>query len=587
MTDLLSNKWINNLHLLDIAYQPILNIHTGETFGVEALLRNYQAAGFKSIFDVFDQAFKDNILYEFDIALREKTFKKYKDIEGFENLKLFYNLDNRLFEMESNTDGNTKKILNKLNISKDNIYFEISERHEISSQSNMEKVLQHYKDEKYSIAIDDFGVGHSGYKLLYESTPDVIKIDRFFLHDIEKNVKKKLLVRNITHLAIQLGIKVIAEGIETKEELLTCKEIGCHLVQGYLIQKPTQNTNEIIEEYGHIIEIIKSDRRVNSSNKKIEFYIDKITVLNVDTKMKSVIEYFKKNQDRQIVPIVDDSNEALGILHESTIKEFLYSPYGISLLSNNDTKKTKLKHLMDHCGSADINSDISTIIELFSNNPESSGIIITKKLKYYGFLSARSIINIMNEESLLLARDQNPLTKLPGNNVIEKYISECSKNECNYLLCYFDLDNFKAFNDVYGFRNGDRVIQLFADIMRKHLSQDIFKAHIGGDDFFAGFSNEEDINTEEFINKILSVIEKFRVSAKELYSKEDKKNNYIISKDREGNKKYFPLLSVSAAIVEINKKCINRSSENINHILSSEKKVAKKDIKNISFSTLL
>jgi len=588
MNTQLPSQWINNLKTLDIAFQPILNIHTGELFAVEALLRGQQDLGFKSIFDVFDQAFKDGVLYEFDIALREKSFTKFTQIDGFENIKLFYNLDNRLFEIDGkDNEESTKKILQRLNISKDNIFFEISERHEISSQSNMNKVLQHYKNEDYSIAIDDFGVGYSGYKLLYDSTPDIIKVDRFFLKDIAKNIKKKFLVRSITHLAIQLGIKVIAEGVETKDELLTCKEIGCHLIQGFLVQKPTKNTDKILNVYEHIVDILQKDRRKQESNKKMESYIAKVDAININTKMSLVIEYFKKNKDLPIVSIVNNSNEPVGILHESTIKEFLYSPYGISLLANDDTKKTKLKHLMDFCGSADINSNISTIIELFSNNPESSGIIITKRLKYYGFLTARSIINIMNEESLLMARDQNPLTKLPGNNQIEKYISECTKTQYNYVLCYLDLDNFKAYNDVYGFRNGDRVIQLFADTMRKFLPQYIFKAHIGGDDFFLGLKLEKSIDIQNYLFKISTLMEKFELSVKELYSKEDRKNNYITTKDRDDNQKKFPLMSVSAAIVEINEKCKNRSVEHINHVLSSEKKVAKKEIEHISISTLI
>ena len=65
------------------------------------------------------------------------------------------------------------------------------------------------------------------------------------------------MIRSITDLATQLGIQVIAEGVETKGELLTCKEIGCHLVQGYLIQHPTQQTGEILREYGDIIKILK------------------------------------------------------------------------------------------------------------------------------------------------------------------------------------------------------------------------------------------------------------------------------------------------------------------------------------------
>ncbi|WP_268245920.1 EAL domain-containing protein [Candidatus Sulfurimonas baltica] len=169
MENKLPKRWLNNLEVLDIAFQPIINIHTGKIFAVEALLRNFQEVGFASIFSLFDQVYKDNLLYSFDIKLREKALKKFIQIDDFKDIKLFYNLDNRLFEMPNFTHGNTSKILKQYGVKKNNICFEISERHEISSDCNMEKILAHYKDSKYCIAIDDFGVGHSGYKLLYDS----------------------------------------------------------------------------------------------------------------------------------------------------------------------------------------------------------------------------------------------------------------------------------------------------------------------------------------------------------------------------------------------------------------------------------
>ena len=585
MQNTLPKIWLDNLKVLDIAFQPIINIHTGRIYAVEALLRNYKKVGFDSIFALFDQVYKEHLLYSFDIALREKAIQKFTKIDNFRNIKLFYNLDNRLFEMPDFSNGNTNQLLKKYDIKKDNICFEISERHEISSDCNMEQVLTHYRDENFCIAIDDFGVGYSGYKLLYDSTPDVIKIDRFFLTDIEKDVKKKLMVRSITHLAIQLGIKVIAEGVETKEELLVCKDIGCHLVQGYLVQKPTLNTDEIVKKYHNIVDLIIHDKR-EENKYKIDTYLDKIKPISIESKMNEVIDYFKKHPDIPTMPVVNLNNEPIGIVQENIIKEFLYSHYGKSLLLNDGTKKSKLKNLVTPCGIADINSDIATLIELFSNNPESVGIILTNNSKYYGYLSARAIITLMNEENLLFAREQNPLTKLPGNTMIEKYISNIATNQDSYLLCYFDLDNFKAFNDVYGFRNGDRVILLFADILRKHLPQEFFKAHIGGDDFFVAVQSKGE-DEYFYIKKILKVITKFTQDAKDFYSQEDKKRGFIVAKDREENIKEFPLLTVSASIVLILEKTKNRFSKNINEVLSSQKKVAKHEYNHLSISTLL
>ncbi|UCM99963.1 GGDEF domain-containing protein [Sulfurimonas sp. SWIR-19] len=586
MNNELTQQWKNNLKILDVAFQPIINIHTGTLYGVEALLRNFQDVGFKSIFSLFDAVYKEKLLYSFDLALREKALKKYTQIQNYKNIKLFYNLDNRVLEMENFSTGNTTKILQELNIKKENLCFEISERQEISSEFDLEKILQHYKNEDFSIAIDDFGVGYSGYKLFYDSTPDIIKIDRFFLQGLEKNMKKKLMVRNITHLAIQLGIKVIAEGVETKEEYLTCKDIGCHLAQGYLIQKPTKNTQKIYQQYANIIDIIKFDRRISDKNILLKNNIDKIQPLNIKTKMNLVIEYFKKNQSVPIVPLVNSQNEPVGILLESDIKEFLYSPYGMSLLLN-EQNNSKLENLLHPCGHADINSNTTTLIELFANNPESSGIIITKNSGYYGFLSAKAIINMMHQENMIQARDQNPLTKLPGNTMIEKYIYKVSQSSASHLLCYFDLDNFKAFNDVYGFRNGDRIIQLFADILKKELPKDVFKAHIGGDDFFVAWENKNFAHSSFDTKMIENILEKFASSAKEFYSKKDKENGYIVSKNRKEQTCRFPLLTASASLLITPEKKSFISEESINTILSCQKKVAKNEPKHLAVSSLI
>lgn len=587
MENNLPKKWLRILEILDLAFQPILNIHTGKIFAVEALLRNYKEAGFDSIFELFDTVYKENVLYSFDLELREKTIKKFKTIDVSKTLKLFYNLDNRLFEMEDFSKGNTKKILQENQSTKDTICFEISERHELRNNTTMKEIMQHYKDSNYCIAIDDFGVGYSGYKLLYDAKPDILKVDRFFLQDINKHPKKKVMLKSITQLAIQLGIQVVAEGVETKEELLICRDIGCHLVQGYFIQRPTQNVDEIQYEYKNISKIIQESKKRNQNSYNIKSYIDKKTPLDVKTKMSLVIEYFKENPDTTIVPIINDYEEPVGILLDRQIRDYLYSPFGRSLLLNDSSKKSKLKSLISPCATADINSDISTIIELFSNNTESIGIMITKESKYYGFLSARAIITIMNEQNLLFAIEQNPLTKLPGNTMIEKYLVDVSHSKESYMLCYFDLDNFKAYNDVYGFRNGDRVIQLFADTLKKQLSRDFFKAHIGGDDFFAAIKKKDNKNDIEFINELKKVIDKFTSDVKEFYSKEDKEKSCIMSKDRDGNQKCFSLLTASASILIVTKEQKVRSVRTINDILSKQKKVAKAACDHTAVSTMI
>ena len=244
MTD--TKHFLEKTRALDFAFQPIVDIHTKEIYAVEALLRNVEAIGFGSIHHFFDTAYRLGILYAVDLLLREKAIKKFTRLENYAAVKLFYNLDNRLLDMEDYTTGNTEAILQKYDVDKSALCFEISERHEVTKEGNaIIHLLEHYKREGFQLAIDDFGVGFSGFKLLYEFTPDVIKIDRFFLNGICEDPKKRVIVENIIQLARQLGVMIIVEGIERESELEVCKALGCQLVQGYLIQRPTTHLDEI------------------------------------------------------------------------------------------------------------------------------------------------------------------------------------------------------------------------------------------------------------------------------------------------------------------------------------------------------
>ena len=237
----------NIIDKLDYAFQPIVYSHNGKTYAVEALLRDVQnIPKVSTIDDLFDLVFNENYLYEFDLELREKAIEKFAKID-IKNLKLFYNLDNRIIYNKSYSQGNTERILEKYNLTKDRIFFELSEKGTPIEQNALSSMLQRYKSSGYKIAIDDFGIGVSGLKLLYFSEAHIIKLDRFFISNIDQDSKKKLFCSSIIEMAHIMGMEVIAEGIETVQEFYTCKDIGADFMQGYIVQKPTKNIDEIID----------------------------------------------------------------------------------------------------------------------------------------------------------------------------------------------------------------------------------------------------------------------------------------------------------------------------------------------------
>ena len=143
--------------------------------------------------------------------------------------------------------------------------------------------------------------------------------------------------------------------------------------------------------------------------------------------------------------------------------------------------------------------------------------------------------------------DSNPLTHLPGNNKILEMITKRMQSGDTFAVAYTDLDNFKAYNDKYGFQKGDEVILFTADILLEALksqgdSKD-FIGHIGGDDFVV-ISSPEVI--QNIGNEIIRLLDK---GIGRFYSKEDCDSGYIVTKDRQGISQKFPVVSISISVV--------------------------------------
>jgi diguanylate cyclase (GGDEF)-like protein len=143
--------------------------------------------------------------------------------------------------------------------------------------------------------------------------------------------------------------------------------------------------------------------------------------------------------------------------------------------------------------------------------------------------------------------DSNPLTHLPGNNKIQEMITKRMHGEDLFAVAYTDLDNFKAYNDKYGFNKGDEVILFTAKIINQAVkslgTKSDFVGHIGGDDFVV-------ISTPELMPKIgQEIIRLLDKGIKQFYNKGDQEQGFIVTKDRLGVARKFPLVSISVAVV--------------------------------------
>ena len=176
------------------------------------------------------------------------------------------------------------------------------------------------------------------------------------------------------------------------------------------------------------------------------------------------------------------------------------------------------------------------------------------------------------------AMDTNPLTHLPGNNAIQYEIQKRIDEQKLFAVAYCDLDYFKAFNDVYGFVAGDKIIRFVAKVLQESIdtsgNPDDFVGHIGGDDFLF-------LTTPQKVESLCNIIlQKFEKGIVQFYSAEDRERGYFIALNRQGKKQKFPIMTMSIAVISNQTRKLESFAE-ISRIAGDLKKLAKQKEGNV------
>jgi EAL domain-containing protein (putative c-di-GMP-specific phosphodiesterase class I) len=216
----------------DYAFQPIVDLRGAQVFAHEALVRG--PAG-ESAATVLAQVNEHN-RYRFDQACRVKAIKGAAELGVKECVSINF-LPNAIYKPEL-CIRTTLEAARVHGFPLDRIIFEVTEGERVEDGPWFAEILREYKRCGFKTAIDDFGAGYAGLKLLADFQPDLIKIDMDLIRRIEADPARQAIVRNLVRLCEEMRIDVIAEGIETAAERDYLYDAGVHLMQGYLFAKP-------------------------------------------------------------------------------------------------------------------------------------------------------------------------------------------------------------------------------------------------------------------------------------------------------------------------------------------------------------
>lgn len=552
--------------LLAPLFQPVVSLRENAIHGYEALIRGPSGSPLHAPISLFDAATRNGQLAELELLCRRVSLESYRrlDLPG----KLFLNISPAYLMQPGFQRGLTLEHMRAIGIPADRVVIELTEHSPTHDYGLLRAAAAHYKSMGFEIAIDDLGAAYAGLRLWHELRPNYVKIDMHFVQGIHEDRGKRQFVQSIQEIALSLNCKVIAEGVETRDEYLAINELGIGFGQGYYFARPSATPPVALAPeiflMGHASGA--TDLHTRRTQTASALIVDRNAV-TPSTLVKKVGDMFYATMSLNSIPVVQ-RDMPIGLVRRTPFMYMYASRYGCDLYG-----KKSIAAFMDSTPLI-IDKDLSLekLSKLLTNEAEThvnDDFIITDNGRYAGVGTVMRLLQKVTDLQIYNARYANPLTLLPGTVPINEHLDTLLQESQNFTVCYCDLDNFKPFNDAYSYSRGDEAIRLLAQILVESSNKECdFVGHIGGDDFLVIFLSPD------WEKRCQTILQRFEREAIDLYDAPDKVAGGLWSKGRRSEMSFYGIMSLSIGAVEIGSGS-QYSHHDIATMSSSVKAVAK------------
>jgi diguanylate cyclase (GGDEF)-like protein len=553
--------------LTGVVYQPVVDLTNGSIIGWEAYARSVSGIPILDTLKLFEMTGSTRKALELERGLWRLALAGVGSLGPRQ--RLFINVSPACLADPDYHPGEFAKLVGEYDLDTHHIVLEFSEKLSPGELATLPEKLDAYRSYSFLTAIDDVGAGNSNLMLLARFRPDYIKADVSLMRDVESNPFKRVMIETLVLMAEKTGAQVIAEGVETELALSSLVSMGVHAGQGYLLAAPANPK----PEGPFRIPLKAGFRQAAAGEWKCSAPVGELTneclIVEADDRIQQVKELLADKPPMSSVVVVEGDKPA-GLLMNYNLDKALSAKFGVDLYH-----KKRVSKLMDTnplC--IEFGMPIEEAARLAMNRDPAKiydDIVVTRDGALIGTVSVQKMLDTLAKVQVELAKGSNPLTGLPGNVAIEREFGRRAKEGLASSLVYIDLDNFKVYNDVYGFNQGDKVILLTAQVLRdsvKSVSPTDFIGHVGGDDFVVIAAKDK----SEAVCRM--VIEAFAAEAPKLYTPEDRKRGCIQGKNREGVEQSFPLVSMSIGILDCDF-VTTVTFEELSHRAAEVKKFAK------------
>jgi diguanylate cyclase (GGDEF)-like protein len=520
---------------ITVHFQPIVHLQTRQIYGYEGLVRGPVNTVLHSPTRLFEAATRAGRLTELDLLCRRVVINRFAQL----NLpgRLFINVDPYSLMHEHFREGLTLEYVEQARLNPSQLIIELTETHPVEDVRLMQQAMIHYREMGFRVALDDLGAGYSGLKLWSEIRPDIVKIDRHFIQGVDQDRTKQQFVSTILKTATALGCRVITEGVETEGEYATLRKIGVEMLQGYYFGRPMPVPPVTIASRLFRKEL----RQAEEESPAVEMLVRPAVSVQATARVLEVGALFTSTPNLESIVIVHE-NEVLGLVLRREFMNLYASLYGKELYGKQPILRFINRNVMQvdkRMSLEEASYRLTTSLDIHTDE-----FIVLDDGQLAGTGRLIDLLHEITKLQVSRARHANPLTMLPGNVPIQQQLQKLFRADVPFTVCYFDLDNFKPFNDFFGFSRGDKVLRFLAELLTANIDdQTDFIGHIGGDDFVVIFRSG---GWQQIIERILR---QFDESIGGLYNGHI--GSVIVALDREGREQHYGTMTLSVGAVVV------------------------------------
>lgn len=529
-------------------FQPILDLREGRIHGYEALSRGPS----DSILHVPEALFRAagylGLTAELDLVCVEAALTNFAahDLPG----RVFINLSpSTLLTLEAISERLTG-LIRTAGIEPMRVVLELTETAPGFDFATLRHITESLHASGVRIAMDDLGEGFSSLRLWSELKPNYVKIDKHFIDGIHQDPHKLEFVRSIQQIAEGVGARLVAEGVELASQLSIVRDLGIRFAQGYFIGRPGTLPARLPSPEAQ--SCLSANRvgvlpgpAVNASGQvRAVALLMKAPSVDPETPAETVLDLMLANPALDAIAVVEDG-KPVGIIHRAVMMDRFIRLYSRELFGRRPCRSfMDPEPLVVDQGT--LIHDLSELVVHKGKQAFTSGFIITAEGRYAGMGSGFDLMRALSELQIVAARYANPLTGLPGNVPIQQHIERLLAAGAPFVAVYADLNAFKPYNDVYGFRRGDDMIAMLGDILVKAAHPELdFVGHIGGDDFVVLFQSPD------WEARCHGILKGFDDAVKQFFSEEHRAAGGYTSENRRGELEFHPLVSLALGAVSV------------------------------------